>query len=100
MGGSKYCLFLYLAHSKLPPASIGPELLVSELPADVRGTARIARNGQPIGEKPFLTGETNMSHYVRNLEHHHFKHDSFRRPGFGSAALSFADGIKARERML
>jgi hypothetical protein len=95
--------YLYLAHSKLRAASLGPELLLGELPADIRGTARITRAGQAIWEKPFLTGEANMSHYVRNLEHHHFKYDLFRRPGdlhvhfFGTATLSFADGIKARD---
>jgi hypothetical protein len=94
--------YLYLAHSKLRAASIGPELLLGELPADIRGTARITRAGRAIWEKPFLTGEANMSHYVRNLEHHHFKYDLFRRPGdlhvhfFGTATLSFADGIEAR----
>ncbi len=95
--------YLYLAHSKLRAASIGPELLLGELPADIRGTARITRAGHAIWEKPFLTGEANMSHYVRNLEHHHFKYDLFRRPGdlhvhfFGTATLSFADGIRARD---
>src|SRR3954470_5408017 len=93
--------YLYLAHSKLRCAAIGPELLVGELPADIRGTARITRAGQTVWEKPFLTGEANMSHYVRNLEHHHFKYDLFRRPGdlhvhfFGTATLSFADGVRA-----
>jgi len=95
--------YLYLAHSKLRCASLGPELLVGELPADIRGTARITRAGQTVWEKPFLTGEANMSHHVRNLEHHHFKYELFRRPGdlhvhfFGTATLSFADGIKAQE---
>ena len=95
--------YLYLAHSKLRCAAIGPELLVGDLPADIRGTARITRDGKPIWEKPFLTGEANMSHYVRNLEYHHFKYDLFRRPGdlhvhfFGTATLSFADGIKASD---
>ena len=95
--------YLYLAHSKLRPAALGPELLVGDLPADIRGTARITRAGQTIWEKPFLTGEANMSHYVRNLEHHHFKYALCRRPGdvhvhfFGTATLSFADGIQARD---
>ncbi|MFL6604254.1 MAG: AraD1 family protein [Steroidobacteraceae bacterium] len=94
--------YLYLAHSKLRCASLGPELLVGELPADIRGTARITRAGQTVWEKPFLTGEANMSHHVRNLEHHHFKYELFRRPGdlhvhfFGTATLSFADGIKTQ----
>jgi hypothetical protein len=94
--------YLYLAHSKLRCASLGPELLVGELPPDIHGTARITRDGQTIWQKPFLTGEANMSHHVRNLEHHHFKYDLFRRPGdlhvhfFGTATLSFSDGIKTR----
>jgi hypothetical protein len=95
--------YLYLAHSKLRPASIGPELLVGELPPDMRGTVLIRRGGQPIWEKPFLTGEANMSHYLSNLEHHHFKYPLFRRPGdlhvhfFGTATISFGDGIIAQD---
>jgi hypothetical protein len=92
--------YLWLAHSKLRCASYGPEILVGDLPADVRGTSRIRRNGAVIWEKPFLSGEANMSHTFANLEHHHFKYDIFRQPGdvhvhfFGTATLSFADGIK------
>lgn len=95
--------YLYLAHSKLRAAAIGPELLLGALPADIRGTARIRRNGTAIWEKCFLTGEDNMSHSVRNLEHHHFKYPMFRRPGdvhvhcFGTATLSYSDGVKAQE---
>jgi hypothetical protein len=93
--------YLSLAHSKLRPASLGPELLL-ELPADVRGTSRILRDGAVAWEKPFLTGEANMSHSIRNLEYHHFKYPLFRSPGdvhvhfFGTATLSFADGFKTR----
>lgn len=92
--------YLYLAHSKLRPASFGPEILVGEPPADIRGASRIKRGGQVIWEKPFLSGEANMSHSFANLEHHHFKYGIFRQPGdvhvhmFGTATLSFADGIK------
>ena len=95
--------YLYLAHSKLRPASIGPELLLGELPADIRGTARIRRGARTLWEKQFLTGEQNMSHHIRNLEYHHFKYDLFRRPGdvhvhfFGTATLSFAEGINAQD---
>lgn len=92
--------YLFLAHSKLRPAAFGPEILVGDLPADVRGTSRIRRDGAVIWEKPFLSGEANMSHSFANLEHHHFKYALFRQPGdlhvhmFGTATLSFADGIK------
>jgi hypothetical protein len=74
--------------------------LTGELPHDVRGTSRLIRNGEKIWEKPFLTGEANMSHTLRNLEHHHFKYRIFRKPGdvhvhfFGTATLSFSDGVK------
>ncbi len=91
--------YLFLAHSKLRPAAFGPELLCGPLPGDIRGTSRIRRGGAAIWEKPFLSGEANMSHSIGNLEHHHFKYDLFRQPGdlhlhmFGTATLSFADGI-------
>ena len=58
------------------------------------------RGGKSIWQKPFLSGEPNMSHTLANLEYHHFKYTQFRRPGdvhihfFGAATLSFADGIK------
>lgn len=91
--------YLWLAHSKLRPASYGPEMLVGDLPAHVEGTSGLVRDGAVIWEKPFLSGEANMSHSLGNLEHHHFKYDIFRQPGdvhvhfFGTATLSFADGI-------
>jgi len=94
--------YLWLAHSKLRPAALGAELLTGTLPSDIRGISRIVREGKTIWEKPFLTGESNMSHFLANLEHHHFKHALFRRPGdvhvhfFGTATLSFADGIETR----
>jgi hypothetical protein len=92
--------YLYLAHSKLRPCSFGPEILIDELPADVNGMSRILRDGKVLWEKPFVSGEANMSHTLANLEHHHFKYDVFCQPGdvhvhmFGTATLSFADGIK------
>jgi hypothetical protein len=94
--------YLWLAHSKLRPAALGPELLTGDLPRDVRGVSRVTREGRTLWEMPFLTGEANMSHALGNLEHHHFKYALFRRPGdvhvhfFGTATLSFAAGIQAR----
>ena len=95
--------YLYLAHSKLRPCSFGPELLLGEAPDDIQGTARIRRGTEVIWEKPFGTGEVNMSHTIANLEHHHFKYPQHRRPGdvhvhfFGAAVLSFPDGIKPQD---
>ena len=94
--------YLWLAHSKLRQAALGPELLVGPPPKDVRGTSRIVRDGATLREKPFLSGEDNMSHSLANLEHHHFKYSLFRTPGdvhvhfFGTATLSFSDGIATR----
>lgn len=95
--------YLYLAHSKLRQASFGPEIRIGAPPEDIRGTSRIRRNGEVIFERPFLSGEANMSHTFANLEYHHFKYGLFRQPGdvhvhmFGTATLSFADGIKPQE---
>jgi len=91
--------YLWLAHSKLRQAALGPELLTGDPPEDVRGTSRIVRAGATLWEKPFLSGEANMSHSLANLEYHHFKYPLFRVPGdvhvhfFGTATASFADGI-------
>ena len=91
--------YLFLAHSKLRRCSFGPMLRLGELPRHVAGTSRILRGGKVLWEKPFLSGEENMSHSIANLEYHHFKYDLFRHPGdvhvhmFGTATLSFADGI-------
>lgn len=95
--------YLWLAHSKLRQASLGAELLLGEPPADIRGTSRIVRDGETLWEKPFLTGEANMSHSLANLEHHHFKYAAFRRPGdvhvhfFGTATLSCADNVRTQD---
>ncbi|MFA6124498.1 MAG: AraD1 family protein [Sphingomonas sp.] len=95
--------YLWLAHSKLRQAALGPELLTGALPDHVEGTSRIRRGNETVWEKPFLSGEANMSHSFANLEAHHFKYDLFRRPGdvhvhfFGTATLSFADGIRTQE---
>ena len=94
--------YLFLAHSKLRPCSFGPELLLGDLPEDIRGISRIRRSDTVIFEQPFLTGEANMSHSIANLEAHHFKYPYFRRPGdvhvhcFGTATLSFAAGIRTQ----
>jgi hypothetical protein len=95
--------YLYLAHSKLRACSFGPALLVGELPVHVQGHSRvIGVDGKVRWEKAFVSGEQNMSHTIENLEHHHFKYALFRRPGdvhvhfFGTATLSFADGIKVQ----
>jgi len=94
--------YLWLAHSKLRDASFGPELFIGKLPSALQGVSRILRKGQKVWEKPFFTGEENMSHSIANLEHHHFKYRQFRRAGdlhihfFGTSTLSFADGLRVQ----
>lgn len=95
--------YLYLAHSKLRPCSIGPELALGELPSNINGTSKILRDNQVVWEKNFVSGEDNMTHTIANLEYHHFKYNAFLRPGdvhihfFGTSTLSFADAVEARE---
>jgi len=95
--------YLYLAHSKLRQASFGPEIHIGKAPDDIRGVSRILRNGEVLWEKPFVSGEANMSHSLANLEYHHFKYEVFRAPGdvhvhmFGTATLSFADNVRTQE---
>ncbi|WP_374378464.1 AraD1 family protein [Dongia sp.] len=94
--------YLYTQHSKLRACSMGPELLVGDLPDDVRGKSRILRDGKVLWEEDFLSGEKNMSHSIANLEHYHFRYSMFRRPGdlhayfFGAAVMSYASGIKTQ----
>jgi hypothetical protein len=94
--------YLYLAHSKLRFCSYGPELRTGKLPEHLVGTSRLRRNGEVIWEKEFLSGEDNMCHSLSNLEYHHFKYQQFLKPGdvhihyFGTATLSFADGMQAQ----
>ncbi|HEX6639131.1 MAG TPA: AraD1 family protein [Steroidobacteraceae bacterium] len=93
--------YLYLAHSKLRHCAVGPELRTGAPPAHMAGVSRIRRGGGVLWERPFVTGENNMCHSLANLEYHHFKYAAHRRPGdvhlhfFGTATLSFADGVRA-----
>lgn len=88
--------YLYLAHSKLRTCSMGPELLIGELPPSISGSVRVLRGNDEIWSSVFLTGEANMSHSIANIEHHHFKYRWFRRPSdvhchfFGAAVLSYS----------
>lgn len=94
--------YLWLAHSKLRQAALGAELRLGDLPKDIRGMSRIIRNGKTLWEKPFVSGEANMSHSLANLEHHHFKNALFRRAGdvhvhfFGTATLSYSDQVQTQ----
>ena len=92
--------YLLLAHSKLRQCGVGPMLTTGTLPSHLEGVSRIRRRGELLWQKPFLTGEGNMSHTFANLEYHHFKYRQHRVPGdvhlhfFGTATLSFVDDIR------
>jgi hypothetical protein len=94
--------YLNLAGSKLRTCSIGPELVVDPDFRMVPGTVRIARGGKELWSQPIASGEEEMSHSLRNLEHHHFKFELHRRPGdvhihfLGAHSLSFGQGIELK----
>lgn len=95
--------YLYLAHSKIRSCSLGPEAILGETLADnIEGQVTIFRGGKKLWESELASGELNMSHSVRNIEHHHFKYASHQRPGdvhvhfFGAAALSYSAGVLLR----
>jgi hypothetical protein len=92
--------YLNLAGSKLRECSIGPELVVGGDFDAVAGEVSIERAGAQIWRKAIETGEENMAHSLANLEHHHFKFDGHRLPGylhvhfFGAHSLSFGEGVE------
>lgn len=92
--------YLNLAGSKLRTCAIGPELVVDPAFDSIPGRVTVIRGGATLWSKDILTGEQEMSHSLRNIEHHHFKFDSHRRAGdvhvhyFGACALSFGDGLR------
>jgi hypothetical protein len=95
--------FMYVAPSKLRDCAMGPELLIGDLPDRVEGHSRIWRDGKLLWEGVFESGEANMSYSIANLEHHHFRHPTFRRPGdlhahlFGCPVISFGEGIRTQD---
>ena len=64
------------------------------------GKVTIIHAGAELWTKDILTGEDEMCHSLRNIEQHHFKFETHRRPGdvhvhyYGACALSFGDGIR------
>jgi hypothetical protein len=95
--------YLNLAGSKLRTCSIGPELGVHPDFRNVPGTVSIIREGKEFWSQPISSGEQEMSHSLRNLEHHHFKFALHRRPGdvhihfLGAHSLSFGQSIELRD---
>lgn len=92
--------YLNLASSKLRTSSLGPELVLDAKFDSVRVDVAIERGDKILWSKSIRTGEAEMCHSLRNIEHHHFKFPVHRRPGdvhvhfFGTDYLSFGDGIQ------
>jgi hypothetical protein len=97
--------YLYLAHSKLRSCSVGPELVLGdeELFRNVAGEVTLTREGVEIWKAKIYSGEANMCHSLANLEHHHFKYETHRRPGdvhihfFGADIFSFGEGVRLQD---
>lgn len=92
--------YLNLAGSKVRTCSIGPELVIAPDFRQVRGVVSIERAGQVLWTSEVATGEMEMCHSLANIEHHHFKFDTHRRPGdlhvhyYGAHSLSFGAGVQ------
>jgi hypothetical protein len=95
--------YLNLASSKIRTCSIGPELVLDADFQSVSGEVTIERDARVLWSKQIRTGEAEMCHSLRNIEHHHFKFDTHRRSGdvhvhfLGADSLSFGEGIELRD---
>lgn len=87
--------YFYLAPSKLRPYATEPELVIGAALDDVEGVVSILRDGAMVWSTQIKTGEANIPHSLKNLEHHHFKYPALRQAGevhahfFGANAFSF-----------
>jgi hypothetical protein len=95
--------YLNLAGSKLRTCSIGPEIAVDPDFRTTPGAVRITRKGNELWSQPIASGEEEMVHSLRNMEHHHFKFELHRRPGdvhihfLGAHSLSFGQGVELQD---
>lgn len=95
--------YLNLAGSKLRTCALGPELVLEPEFSSVGVAVEIRRDNRVLWSGTFRTGESEMCHSLRNLEHHHFKFEAHRRPGdvhvhfFGTDCLSFGAGIQLQD---
>jgi len=95
--------YLNLAGSKMRSCAIGPELVVDPAFDSVAGTVTIERAGKTFWSQAIATGEAEMCHSLANIEHHHFKFETHRRPGdlhvhyYGAHSLSFGAGVRLAE---
>ena len=95
--------YLNLAGSKLRTCALGPELVVDPEFQSVPVDVTIEREGNVHWTNTFRSGESEMCHSLRNIEHHHFKYETHRRRGdihvhfFGTDCLSFSNGIRLQQ---
>jgi hypothetical protein len=95
--------YLNLAGSKIRTCALGPELVVDPKFDSVPGKVTIERDGREFWSKEIRSGDAAMCHSLQNLEHHHFKFETHRRPGdvhvhyFGACALSFGAGVQLED---
>ncbi len=95
--------YLNLASSKIRTCAIGPELALDADFQSVSGEVAIEHGTSVLWSRQIRTGEAEMCHSLRNIEHHHFKFDTHRRPGdvhvhfLGADCLSFGEGIELRD---
>jgi hypothetical protein len=95
--------YLNLAGSKLRTCALGPELILDPDFSSVAVMVDIRRERRILWSGTFRTGELEMCHSLRNLEHHHFKFEAHRRPGdvhvhfFGTDCLSFGAGVRLED---
>ena len=92
--------YLNVAGSKIRTCALGPELVIDPEFQSVPGRVTIERAGRELWSKEIATGENEMCHSLANIEHHHFKFETHRRPGdvhvhyFGANSLSFGAGVQ------
>jgi hypothetical protein len=92
--------YLNLAGSKIRTCALGPELVLDPKFQSVPGKVTVERGDRALWSKEIATGENEMCHSLRNIEQHHFKFETHRRPGdvhvhyFGAHSLSFGDGVQ------
>ena len=95
--------YLNLAGSKLRTCSVGPEMAIEPDFRTVPGVVSLMRDGQQFWSQPISSGEEEMVHSLRNMEHHHFKFELHRRPGdvhihfLGAHSLSFGQGVALQD---
>ncbi|MES0884099.1 AraD1 family protein [Roseibium sp. SCP14] len=84
----------HLAQSKKRNVSLGPEVLIGDLPKNIKARISLERGGKQCWQAEFRTGEDNMLHSLDNIEAHYFKYRKWYRPGdihvlyFGNAVMS------------